>query len=290
MIHSMTGYGQFRIEGGDILFLIEARSLNNRFLDIVIKMPETIVQLEDKIKEIVKSRLKRGRVNITISEERSFSQGFKIDITRARRYISIFKQFKNRLKIPGELDLNFLLNFPQIFNLREERKSLNEIWPLIKKGAERALDSLVEARIKEGRNIQKSFVSSADVISKSLKKIEDQAPDRVKHQKEKLERMLKEFLPDLNLNNPRLTEELTLFAIKVDITEEISRLKSHLQAFFEIFDRAEPVGRRFEFIIQEMGREINTLSAKSDDFLMSSHAIVIKEELEKIKEQVLNIE
>lgn len=290
MIQSMTGYGQARIKGKGRSFLIEARSLNNRFLDVVLKIPEGINQLEDKIKKFIQSRIKRGRVNLSINEEKTLSAEIQVDLGRARKYFASLKMLKHKLKIPGELNMNFLLNFPQIFNLKGEDRALTEIWPLLKRGIEKALDSLVSSRLKEGKNIHKGLTKHIAIISSSLRKIEEQTPLAVKHYKEKLERILKEFLPELNLNHPRLVEELTIFATKVDVTEEISRLKSHVQGFLAILSKNEPVGRRFEFIIQEMGREINTLSAKADHFSISSEAIVIKEELEKIREQVQNIE
>ncbi|OIN96504.1 YicC family protein [Candidatus Desantisbacteria bacterium CG1_02_38_46] len=290
MIQSMTGYGQFKVKRNKLSFLIEARSLNSRFLDIIIKMPEGIVQLEDKIKKLVQNRIKRGRINLTINGERNSSNEVQVDVAKAKRYLAIFKMLKNKLKIPGEINLNFLLNFPQIFNLKEKEVVLVEIWPLLKKGIEKALDSLISSRLKEGNNIHQNLLKHITIISNSLKKIDEQIPLTVKYHKEKLERTLKEFLPELNLNHPRLVEELTLFATRVDISEEISRLKSHLQVFADTLNKIGPAGRRFEFIIQEMGREINTLSAKADDFLISSEAIIIKEELEKMREQVQNIE
>ena len=290
MIQSMTGYGQSRVGGKGFLFLIEARSFNSRFLDIILKMPEGIAELEDKIKKLIQSKIKRGRVNLTINGEKSSSSKVQVDVASARKHLLILRMLKNKLKIPGELNLNLLLNFPQIFNVKEEERTLTEIWPLLKKGIEKTLDSLVSSRLKEGKNTQRSLIRHITIISNSLKNIEEQSPLTVKNHKEKLERTLKEFLPELNLNHPRIAEELTLFATRADITEEISRLKSHLQAFLDILNKTEPVGRRFEFTIQEMGREINTLSAKANNFPVSSEAIVIKEELEKIREQVQNIE
>ena len=290
MIQSMTGYGQFRLREKGFLFLLEVRSLNSRFLDLTLKIPDGIDRLEDKIKKLVQSKIRRGRISLTINEERSSSGKVRVDFTRARKYLANLRMLKEKLKMPGELNLNLLLNFPQIFSLKEEGKTLTEIWPLLKKGIEKTLGSLVASRLKEGKDIKQDLVKHSAIISNALKKIEGQAPLTVQHHKEKLERTLKEFLPELNLNHPRLVEELTLFATRVDVTEEVSRLKSHLQALAGILDEAGVVGRRLEFIIQEMGREANTLSAKANDFSISSEAIVIKEELEKMREQVQNIE
>jgi uncharacterized protein (TIGR00255 family) len=290
MIYSMTGYGQFSTKEKSSSFAIEVRSLNSRFLDIILKIPEGMNQFEDRIKKLIQSKIKRGRINLTINEVRNSSGRIHVDTARAKKYLSILRMLKSKLKISGEINLDLLLNFPQIFNTKDEERALTEIWLSLKKGIEKALDSLVSSRLKEGRNIHRDLVSHITLISDSLKKIEEQSPDTVQRHKEKLERILKEFLPELNLNHPRLIEELTLFSAKVDISEEVSRLKSHLQAFLDILGKSEPVGRRFEFVIQEMGREINTLSAKADNFLVSSEAITIKEELEKMREQVQNIE
>jgi len=286
----MTGYGQCRIKGSGFSFFIEARSLNSKFLDIIVKMPEGIIHLEDRVKNLIQNKIERGRINLTINEEKNLSEQIHLDLGRARRYLAILRMLKNKLKIPGELNLELLLNFPQIVGLKEEKKQVAEIWPLLKRGIEKTLDSLIHSRLKEGRSIYCNLIRHATIISNSLKKIEEQTPDIVKAHKAKLEHTLREFLPELNLNHPRLVEELTLFATRVDITEEMARLKAHLKTFLNTIEKTGSVGRRLDFIIQEMGREINTLSSKANSFAISSESIVIKEELEKLREQIQNIE
>lgn len=290
MIQSMTGYGESKVKESGFSFSIEARSLNSRFLDIILKIPEGIAVLEDKIKEIIKNKIKRGRVTLTISEDSKNLGEAQIDITNAKECLRMVKTLKNKLKIPGVLDLNLLLSFPQIFKPKEKKIGLTKIWSSLKKGIEKTLDSLIVSRTEEGKVIHKNFLRHINVISDSLRKIGEQVPQTVKLHKEKLEKILKEFLPELNLNHPRLVEELTIFATRVDITEELSRLKGHLQSFQNTLEKPESIGRRLDFILQEMGREINTLSAKASDFLVSSEAIIIKEELEKMREQIQNVE
>lgn len=290
MIKSMTGYGHSRIKWKDLSFFIEIRSFNSRFLDIVLKTPGGIAGMDDRIKKLVKEGAKRGHVNLTIKAEGEGAEEVEIDIVRVRKYLAALRTLKARLEIPGEINLDLLMGLPQVLKFEEKKDVSAKLWPFLKKGINEAMDSLIKSRLNEGKGIYQDFLKRLSNISNSLKGIEEKAPLAVKKQKEKLERNLKEFLPELNLSHPRVAEELTLFATRVDITEEVTRLKSHLEYFRETLEGNGPVGRRLDFIVQEMNREVNTLPSKADSFPVSSLSIVIKEELEKVREQIQNVE
>ena len=292
MIKSMTGYGSSKAKYGNYTFSMEIRSVNSRYLDISLKIPERFMEMEENIKKILKGSLSRGHVNFSIKDEGLEDEEFEVDTVKIKKYTDALKAIKNKFKIEGELNLDLITRLPQVFRSKEKNSITAKIWPVLKNGIADAADSLNKSRLNEGRNIYKDFTKRLTSIINAVKKIEEKAPLAVKLQKEKLERNLKEFLPDLNLNlnHPRIAEELTMFATKVDINEEISRLKSHIEYFRNTLESDASIGKKLDFIVQEMNREINTLSSKADSFEVSSQAIVIKEEIEKIREQVQNVE
>lgn len=289
-MQSMTGYAEMPFKLKQDLFNVEIRSLNSRFFDLIIKLPEELYPFEDDIKKLIQSKIKRGRINFSINCSRKMQDDAVIDIQAAKKYVKALKDVKKTLKISGDVNLSMLLELPQVFNTKKENKFTRDIWPLFKVNIEKAVDLLVSARKKEGKDISASLLKHLSSIETSTKNIEKKLPTVVKLQKEKLEKILKEFVPDIDLNNMRLAEELTLFASKCDVSEEMSRLESHLKNFKEIIRRDGPTGKTFEFIIQELTRETNTTGAKADNFEISKEIISIKEELEKIREQVQNIE
>ncbi len=286
----MTGYGYCRTGKEGVSFFIEIKSLNSKFLDIFLKLPEGMTFLEDRIKEVIQQKFDRGRISLSIIEEQYSGKVLSVDIAQARKYHNAFKKLKEKLDISGEIDIGLFRDIPHIFRTGKEGYSLSVIWPALKKGIEKAVLMLEVSRNKEGRKIQRALAKHAAGISAAVLKIEEHAPEAVKFHKEKLEHTLKEFLPELNLNSPRLVEELTLFASRVDISEEMMRLKAHLQSFLGTLELSGSVGRRLDFIAQEMSREINTLSSKANSYAVSSQSVLVKEELEKIREQVQNVE
>lgn len=290
MIKSMTGYGHSRIKWKDLSFFVEIRSINSRFLDINLKTPEMFSDLEDKIKKLVKDTVKRGHVNLRIKEEGSQPEDIEVDVARAKKYLKILKTLKTELKLTGEVGLDLLMGLPQVLRFREREDISAKLWPSLKEGISNAMEALTKSRLNEGESMHKDFMKHLSIVSGCLKDIEKEAPLTVKMQKEKLERNLKEFLPEMDLNHPRVAEELTLFATRVDITEEITRLKSHLDYFVQTLEGEASVGRRLDFIVQEMNREANTLASKSNNFPISSQGIIIKEEIEKMREQIQNVE
>jgi len=290
MLQSMTGYGYCRTGKEGTSFFIEMKSLNSKFLDIFIKLPEGITFLEDRIKDVIQKKFDRGRISLSIAEEQYRSKDLSVDMAQARKYYNAYKKLKEKFKISGGIDIGLFRDIPHIFKTGKEGYSAAVIWPALKKGIEKTLRMLKVSRSREGRKIQRALSKHAAGISAAVLKIEEHSPEAVKFHKEKLEHTLKEFLPELNLNSPRLVEELTLFATRVDISEEIMRLKAHLQSFLGTLELSGPVGRRLDFIAQEMSREVNTLSSKANSYSVSSQSVLVKEELEKIREQVLNVE
>lgn len=290
MIHSMTGYGSSKAKKGNLFFSIEAKSLNSKFLDIYLKMPEGMDEVEDRIKAMMQEKLERGRVSLVITEETDMPGELEADVAQAKKYYAAIRKIKSSLKIPGNPSLDLIMGLPQVLKTVRNKYTVSAVWPVLSKGIAAALDSLIAARKKEGATTYKILVRHADAIQSSIFKIEEIAPQAVKFYKEKLERTLSEFVPELNLSNPRLAEELTLFASKVDFSEEVTRLKLHLNSFRETLEKTGSVGRRLDFMVQEMSREINTLSSKANSFPVSSQSVLVKEELEKMREQVQNVE
>jgi len=289
-MQSMTGYAEMSFKLKEDLYNIEIRSLNSRFFDVIIKLPEELYFFEDDIKKIIQSKIKRGRINFSINCGKKMQDDTVIDIKTAKKYIKALKNVKKILKIPGDINLDMILNLPQILNIKKENKVSRDVWPSFNVNITKAVDLLVVSRNKEGKDISACLLKYLGSIETSIRNIKKKLPLVVKLQKEKLEKILKEFIPDIDLDNVRLAEELTLFASKCDVSEETSRLESHLRNFKEMVNKQGPIGKTFEFIVQEMNRETNTTGAKADNFEIAKEIISIKEELEKIREQIQNIE
>ncbi len=287
MIRSMTGMGRAEEKVNDTTVLVEARSLNHRFLEISVKLPETASEVENYIKKIVKKYIKRGTVQIYVKTSEEVEKKITIDEEKLKQYLETFAQIKKKYKLSGEIDISMLIDLPGVLKEEEEKKGKG-VLKIIKKAAERAVIELVKMREKEGKNLEKDLKKRVASIFKSLKKIEKRAPMVVKQRQEHVKRNLKHILAEYDKN--RLFEELLYLAERYDINEECIRLRNHCNLFLKTLNEKESNGRRLIFITQEMLKEANTIGAKSQDNFISQEVIKIKEEIEKLKEQLQNVE
>lgn len=292
MIKSMTGFG--RGESSDEIhnFNVEIRSVNHRYNDIIIKMPKHINYLEEKVKESIKKKISRGRIEVYINLEYIDESAIevKVDMPLARAYKNVLDDLIDRLGMLDDVKLSHILNFSDV--VKTERKELDEdkIWGCLNLAVEEALNNLINMRIKEGLALKSDLETQLDIMYDIIEKIEERSPLVVKDYKEKLELRIKEILNVDYIDEERLAYEVAFFADKSDINEEVIRFKSHIKQFRESLEDKEPVGRKLDFLIQEMNREINTIGSKANDLVISNHVVTIKSQLEKIREQVQNIE
>lgn len=293
MIRSMTGYGRSDVRDDAGSFVIEMRSVNNRYLDVQIKLPRNLNALEPRIKKSVQDGFSRGRIDVFVSRSSGESSPFKIavDFERAEQYIGVLRELKARFSLPGEVDLSLLNAFPDIIGKEEITEDMESVWTLLATGIEQAAESLRIMREREGESLADDIAGRLKAIDELVGSIRSRTPLVVEQARirmtEALERILKEQ-PDPS----RIAQEIAILAERTDVAEEITRLTSHRGQFLSLLrgTGTEPVGRKLDFLIQEMGRETNTIGSKALDAEISLQVVTIKAELEKIREQVQNIE
>jgi uncharacterized protein (TIGR00255 family) len=293
MLISMTGFGRAESQEGDYTYQAEIRSVNNRFIEINTRLPKAYVDLEQPLKKIIKSHCSRGSINLTISlansNEGSGEWDVRPNLSLATQYVDALNQIRDSLGLQGEIDLKCVVGLRDIIKI--EPVALDPAKKdLILNIATEALTSLQKMREEEGENMQKDLAERIDAIESHAAEIESRHPEVIKEYQEKLNERIKTLNEGVGLDETRLAQEAALLADRSDITEEMTRLRSHLKQFRNFFNAKEPIGRKLEFITQEINREVNTTGSKSSDISISNRVIEMKSELEKIREQVQNIE
>lgn len=290
MIVSMTGYGRGEAELEGISFLVETRSVNHRYRDIFFRIPRELLALEDKMRRAITPKITRGRLEVFVTIKEAGDRGKKVevDFQLARGYYRALEEIKNSFGINGKITLNQISNFPDVLNVQEEE--MLAYWPVLEEALDKALNNLITMRRQEGENLRRDLESHLGQIEILLKEIKMKAPLVVNFYRQKLLDRLAEILPEQEIDESRLLMECTLFAERSSINEEVVRLASHLEAFRKALNSGGTVGRKMDFLVQELYREINTIGSKSNDYEIARLVVEVKSELEKIREQVQNIE
>ncbi|WP_165886898.1 YicC/YloC family endoribonuclease [Scopulibacillus darangshiensis] len=289
----MTGYGRAISENQRHRVSVEVKSVNHRYLDISLNIPRQLFYLEDKIKQIIKSSIKRGKLYfyLTVDGESLTSPKVETNWPILEQYIRECQQIFERYPIQNEIGISDLLQLPDLFLTSETPLDAGDLEPLIIKAADRAVKDLTGMRKREGEHIYNDLSERNDTLQKMVLELRDYAPSVKKNYMERLEKHVLEFLQGhADIDEQRLLTEAAVFADKSNIDEELTRLTSHTKQFAELLDAHEPKGRKFDFLIQEMNREVNTIGSKGNDVLISRFVVDIKSELEKIREQVQNVE
>ena len=291
MIKSMTGYGVGRVKREDGECLIEIKSLNNKYCDINIKNNFQSLEIEQKLEKLIKDRVLRGKVNILVKVENYGLTEEKIILNEdvADSSYKNLKALKEKYKLKDEIGIDSMLKFRDIFTIVKEEETA-KMWPLIEKTLNLALDSLLKMREKEGKALVTDIRKRVKKIQKLIDKTEKYAKSSPLDYQEKFLSKIKKLTEGLNVDEGRIELEAAIFAEKTDITEEITRLKSHLIQFDELLNSEESVGRKMDFLTQEINREVNTIGSKTSDIEVTSLVVLVKSELEKIREQARNIE
>ncbi|MBC8590448.1 YicC/YloC family endoribonuclease [Wansuia hejianensis] len=293
MIKSMTGYGKGEYENELYRFKIEIKSVNHRYNDISIRMPRHILYLEETIKKAIKEYILRGKVDVFINLEyvNNTAVDIDVDINLARAYKIALEDLKKELGLEDNIRLNNILGVPEIIKM--EKKDIDEelILDSLNKSLHIALEEINHMKVSEGKVLKKDILTKLDTIEENLNIIENRAPKIVLEYKSRLSQRIKELLDNNTLlDEDRLNNEVAFFADKSSIDEEIVRIKSHIIQFRSILDEENTVGRKLDFLIQELNREINTIGSKANDETITKQVIELKAELEKIREQIQNIE
>jgi len=291
MIKSMTGFGQGTAEGENFSIRIDIRSVNNRFLDLHLRLPQELASLEIPLKKQIQSALKRGRVDLTVSVEQMRTATFEINRPLVAGYVKALGDLKNEFGLPDELSLELLAKLPGALQVSQASSMLDES---LQKGVTEAVSQAVEAltamRKAEGQELANEINSRLARIESQLPAIESEAERLPAIYREKLAKRLEELIPSGAIDESRLAQEAVILADRSDISEEIARLKSHIVQMREVVTSGEEAGKRLDFLLQEMNREANTILSKSSDITISDAAIIIKTEVEKLREQAQNVE
>jgi len=291
-MRSMTGYGRSETDANGIKFSVELNSVNRKQSDIVVNLPRDLAELEPRIRQTINENISRGRTNVNVA----FHQGangarhLALDTELARSYHEAMRALQKELNAPGEITIGAILQAPGVMRLPEQVVNAQEVWPAIERALRAALADLIKMREREGRHLAKDLIRRLKSIRRSLKEIRALHPDVVKkYRTALLERLHNAGLP-IEINDERLLKEISFFADRADVSEELTRMESHLAQFAHHLRKNEPVGRTLEFITQEIFRELNTLGAKANDAVISQRVVVAKAELERVREQIQNLE
>ena len=292
MPRSMTGYGLGLASGDGHRITVEFRSVNNRFLDLNLKLPRVLYQYEQELRDIIRSKIERGRISVYVNEEweADYSPDIKINSGKAKGYSKALENLRDELGIKDEIQLKHIIGFGDVFNSNHDEDYAEKLWKLTKDAANKALISLVDVSTKEGENLVTDLKERIDQIVKEKSIIDERAQTQVKEYNTRLKLRLSEIISDDRLDPNRIETEVAMAADRLDITEEITRLDSHVDLFMTTLDSGKSLGKSLNFILQEMGREANTIASKSWLVEISQAAIRVKEILEQIREQVQNLE
>ncbi|MBN2517147.1 MAG: YicC family protein [Deltaproteobacteria bacterium] len=294
MIKSMTGYGRAKSVLDGKNFVVETKSVNHRNMEIIVRLPGILNALEIEIKKKINEIIFRGRVEVNIRTETDLSSELEeklyVNLPLIRTYYSLLNQIRDELDLKEEITLDMLSRLNNAFYYPETELNLEETWKHLEKILGEAIDSLVEMREKEGELLYRDFISRADTIKNFLSTLKSRAPHVILEYKKRLEERVAELTDSLDIDESRMSQEIAIMTEKSDITEEIVRFESHLIQFREMLESVGAVGRKMDFLLQEMHREINTIGSKSNDFEISLNVIEIKSELAKMREQAQNVE
>ena len=294
MVRSMTGYGHAEAILDGQKYTVEIKSLNHRFLEISLRLPASLSALEMEIKKKIGEPLLRGKIDVSIRRDVQSSaengQYLALNLPLAQNYFNLLMQLKQSLNLQDEIRLEMIAGQKDVFKMAESPQDDTALWQGLATVLEEALAGMMEMRRREGEILSRDLSARLDLMAQLLSRIEAKAPQVVLEYQKRLTDRVRELTSGLVVDEGRLSQEVAVFAEKSDITEEIVRLRSHLGQFLEMLDSEEAIGRKVDFLIQEMNREVNTIGAKSSDADISKQVIEIKSELAKLREQVQNLE
>lgn len=291
MLISMTGFGQGEASDKNTTVSVEIRTVNHRFLDYSLKLPRVLNPREREIKKRIRQKINRGRIYITVSVEgESANREVKINTAVMTRYLALLREFADKHKLEGGVDLNTLAQLPEVFETGESANDDESLWPLVEKGVGLAIDACHQMRVNEGKALEKDLRERIAELENTVGQIEKIAPDISRKHAEQFRRRVEKLLGNATVDNDRLATEIALMADRLDITEELTRLRSHMGQLNETITAGGEVSKKLTYLLQEVHREASTIGAKASDSEVIQHVVALKEVTEKLREQVQNIE
>lgn len=292
MIKSMTGFGRSEIVKGNRKISVEIKSVNHRYLEAGIKMPKKLNVFESRMRDLLKKYATRGKIDIFINyEDDSESQvNLKFNQNIADEYMAIFNNMSEKYNLKNDMTVGGLARFPEVITMDEVQEDEEELWHFIEEAMKAAMEQFVNTRILEGENLKKDLLGKLDHMEELVAFVEKRSPEIMKEYRSKLESKVKELLGDTTIDESRIATEVIIYADKICVDEETVRLRSHIEHARKCLNEDGGIGRKMDFIAQEMNREANTTLSKANDIEISNAAIDLKTEIEKVREQIQNIE
>ncbi len=292
MIKSMTGFGRSEIVKGNRKISVEIKSVNHRYLEAGIKMPKKLNVFESRMRDLLKKYATRGKIDIFINyEDDSENQvNLKFNQNIADEYMTIFNNMSEKYNLKNDMTVGGLARFPEVITMDEVQEDEEELWHFIEEAMKVALEQFVNTRILEGENLKKDLLGKLDHMEELVAFVEKRSPEIMKEYRSKLESKVKELLGDTTIDESRIATEVIIYADKICVDEETVRLRSHIEHARKCLNEDGGIGRKMDFIAQEMNREANTTLSKANDIEISNAAIDLKTEIEKVREQIQNIE
>jgi uncharacterized protein (TIGR00255 family) len=292
MIRSMTGYGSAELERDGKRLTAEIRSVNHRFCEVALRAPKVVSLFEDRIRQLIADRFSRGKFNLTITWSGAGETGeeLKVNEVVADRYVALLEKLRERYRLDSGLDLRTLATLPDVFSWEQTALSDEETWGMVRDLTHQACDSMNEMKAREGEALARDLRLRLGLLRQQLELMAARAPQRPQEAKERLTARLRLLLADIEIDPVRVAQEVALMADRLDFTEECVRLAAHVEQFDLLVDGPELAGRKLNFLLQEMNREANTIGSKANDVEVARAVIVMKEEIERLREQVQNVE
>ena len=292
MIKSMTGFGRCETGNESRRIVVEMKSVNHRYLDISIKIPKKLNLFESKIRNLIKEYAQRGKIDIFISYEECMENHLQLKYNEglAGEYVDSMRQMAEHFGLPLELSASTLARFPEIFTMESQELDEEEWWQLLEAAIRGAAEKFVGTRTREGEQLREDLLGKLEMMTEYVRQIEERSPQIIAEYRKKLADKIQELLEDTQIDEARLVTDVTIYADKICTDEETVRLKSHISSMKDTLMQGENIGRKLDFIAQEMNREANTILSKANDMEVSDIAINLKTDIEKVREQIQNIE
>ena len=293
MIRSMTGFGHGEVSNDkNQKVTVEMKSVNHRYCDISLKLPKKLAMFEANIRNIMKEYASRGKIDIYVSYEDLSETAVSLHYNQAmaEEYMQVFKKMQEDFNIETKITAEALAKYPEVVTIEEVQQDEEVWWELLEAALRQAAEKFVETRTIEGANLKRDLLGKLDQMAADVAFIEERSPQIIAEYRSKLEEKVKEFLEDSTIEENTIAAEVTLYADKIAVDEEIVRLQSHISSMTDVLESDESIGRKLDFMAQEMNRESNTILSKSSDVDLADHAIELKTNVEKVREQIQNIE
>ena len=292
MIKSMTGFGRCEVTDEQWKMTVEIKAVNHRYLDVSVKMPKKLSIFESSIRSVLKEYMERGKVDVFVSYEDLSEESYALKYNEqlAGQYLNYLRQMAKTFQLEDDIRVSTLSRYPEVLVMEEEDTDEKELWSVLEKAVRSACEKFVEARITEGEHLKNDLIDKLTQMNSYVDYIEKRSPEIITEYRSKLQAKIRDLLADAQIDEGRIATEVTLFADKICVDEEMVRLRSHIKGMKEVLIAGGSVGRKLDFIAQEMNREANTILSKSNDLSISDTGINLTTDIEKVREQIQNIE